>query len=219
MNAMSTLTLDRAGGPAARRVKSAAPAPRRAAPRRSSRPIVRGAAAADAPAIHRLLTKYGREGRLLPRTLGDVTEHANRFLVATVRGRIVGCVELAPLGPSMAEVRSFVVTTRSRGFGLGRLLIDELRARGRAQGFEQLCAFTHTSGYFARLGFAIVPHAAVPEKIAADCRPCLQFGSCGQHAMVIDLAPADSRSGLDFRDGEPQGKPQGLSAFRFLPML
>ena len=77
-----------------------------------------------------------------------------------------------------------------RGLGLGRLLIDELRGRARAHGFEQLCAFTHAPAYFARLGFASVPHCSVPEKIAADCRHCSLFGSCGQYAMVTELAPA-----------------------------
>jgi hypothetical protein len=35
-----------------------------------------------------------------------------------------------------------------------------------------------------------VPHTSVPEKIAADCRRCSLFGTCGQYAMVTDLAPA-----------------------------
>ena len=31
---------------------------------------------------------------------------------------------------------------------------------------------------------------SVPEKIAADCRRCPRFGTCGQYAMVTELAPA-----------------------------
>jgi N-acetylglutamate synthase-like GNAT family acetyltransferase len=53
-----------------------------------------------------------------------------------------------------------------------------------------LCAFTHAPAYFARLDFASVPHTSVPEKIAADCRRCPGFGTCGQYAMVTELAPA-----------------------------
>lgn len=194
MNGMSTITLERVDGGAVGRVKPGAGTrdrTRRDAPR-SSRAIVRRATAADAPAIHRLLSKHAVEGRLLARTLGDLTEHANRFLVATVRGRIAGCAELAPLSSSVAEIRSFVVRKESRGLGLGRQLIDELRARARSQGFEQLCAFTHVPAYFARLDFATVAHASVPEKIEADCRHCPLFGTCGQHAMVTDLAPVES---------------------------
>ena len=207
MNAMSTLTLDRVNGGAARRVKPNAATrrrtPRHAAPRRSSQAIVRRGTAADAPAIHRLITRHAGEGHLLARTLGDLTEHASRFMVATVRGRIAGCAELAPLSSSVAEVRSFVVRKQSRGLGLGRLLIHALRGRARSQGFEQLCAFTHAPAYFARLDFATAAHATVPEKIAADCRHCPLFGTCGQHAMVMDLAPAESAE----------------APFKFLPVL
>jgi N-acetylglutamate synthase-like GNAT family acetyltransferase len=100
----------------------------------------------------------------------------------------------------VAEVRSFVVRTPLRGRGVsGRLLIDQLRERARTRGFEQLCAFTHAPAYFARLGFASVPHTSVPEKIAADCRRCSLFGTCGQYAMVTALAPAAaSRAAASF---------------------
>jgi amino-acid N-acetyltransferase len=156
---------------------------------------VRSATAADAPVIHRLIAKHAAEGHLLPRTLGDLADHADRFLVATLRGRIVGCTELAPLSTAVAEVRSFVVSDRCRGRGLGRLMVEELRSRARRQGFEQLCAFTHAPSYFERLDFSIVPHASVPDKIATDCRGCALFGHCGQYAMVLELeSAADSPS-------------------------
>jgi N-acetylglutamate synthase-like GNAT family acetyltransferase len=200
MNRMSMLTLNRDDERAARRVAPDAVTRSRTRPRSTprrpgraiGRAIIRGATAADAPAIHRLITKHASEGHLLPRMLSELTERADRFLVATVRGRIVGCAELAPLGPSVAEVRSFVVSTLARGLGLGRSLIDELRGRARSQGFDQLCAFTHAPAYFARLDFAIVLHASVPEKIAADCCRCSLFGTCGQYALVTDLAPSAS---------------------------
>jgi amino-acid N-acetyltransferase len=156
--------------------------------------MIRAAGRRDARSIHRLIAEHTREGRLLPRTMSDVTEHAARFAVATVRGRVVGCAELAPLGASIAEVRSLVVSVRYRGAGLGRRLIDELRRRARLQGFDALCAFVHDADYFGRLGFSMVPHTRIPEKIEADCRQCPQFGRCGQYAMTMDLAPvAESR--------------------------
>jgi amino-acid N-acetyltransferase len=157
--------------------------------------LVRKATADDARRIYRLIARHAREGRLLPRTLADVDAHVGRFLVATARGRLVGCAELAPLSPTVAEVRSLVVGGRHRGRGLGRRLVAELRRRARHQGFDELCAFVHDADYFGRLGFLAVPHARIPEKIEADCRQCPQFGRCGQSAMVTELRPlADSRS-------------------------
>jgi amino-acid N-acetyltransferase len=152
--------------------------------------LVRTATPDDARRIHRLITTHAAEGHLLARTRADVTEHAGRFLVATSRGRIVGCAELAPLSAAVAEVRSLVVAGRCRGRGVGRTLINRLRLRARRAGFEQLCAFTHSPEYFLRLDFSIVSHASVPEKIETDCRQCPLFGRCGQYALVDDLGVA-----------------------------
>jgi hypothetical protein len=41
--------------------------------------------------------------------------------------------------------------------------------------------------HFIRLGFSIVPHQWVPEKIAHDCVGCGQFRKCGQYAVTLPL--------------------------------
>ena len=163
--------------------------------RKAADTLVRAATAADARSIHSLMTRHAADGHLLPRTLANIIEHADRFVVATERGRTVGCAELAPLSSTLAEIRSFVVSSRRRGRGVGRLLVDEVRERARRRGFEQLCAFTHAPAYFLRLDFSSVSYASVPEKIAADCHDCAQFGRCGQTAMVMELRPlAETRA-------------------------
>jgi amino-acid N-acetyltransferase len=149
--------------------------------------LLRGATVEDAPALDRFVARYLAEGRLLPRTLADLEDHADRFIVATVRRRIVGCGELAPLSHSMAEVRSLVVDRAYRGRGLGGRIIEELFRCARQQGYDQLCAFVHDRQYFSRLGFSVVPHARVPEKIETDCRRCPLFGRCGQYAMIAGV--------------------------------
>lgn|SRR5690348_10569944 len=156
--------------------------------RRVSDPIVRAATFADTRAVHALIASHVSEGHLLPRSLEDVEQHIGRFVVAVDRGRIVACVDLAPLSPSVAEVRSFVVGAIARERGLGRRLLNELVQRARAAGFQSLCAFTHAAAYFVRLGFSIVPHPWVPEKIEADCRSCPQFRRCGQYAVTLPLS-------------------------------
>jgi amino-acid N-acetyltransferase len=149
--------------------------------------VLRSASAAEAPALHALIHSHLEEGRLLPREAGELAVHAGRFVVAVYRGRIVGCAELAPLSQRVAEVRSLVVDRRVRASGIGRALVNELQSRARAAGFGELCAFTHEAAYFVRLGFSIVPHTWVPEKIAHDCASCALFRRCGQHALVLPL--------------------------------
>ena len=70
---------------------------------------LRTAEASDAKRVHALVVANLEEGHLLPRELGELTVHANRFVVATQGQKIVGCAELAPLSPQVAEVRSLAV--------------------------------------------------------------------------------------------------------------
>jgi len=143
--------------------------------------------AANAPKLHALITANLVEGQLLPRTLSELEVHAERFVVA-LRGRtIIGCAELAPLGPHVAEVRSLAVDKRAREGGIGTQLVDELRRRARREGYEKLCAFTAAPGYFSRMGFSIVPHLWLPEKIFSDCAGCALFRQCGKYAMMVGL--------------------------------
>ena len=158
----------------------------------SDAPIaLRRATADDADAIYELIDEHLAEGHLLPREYGEIRVHAHRFVVAVQDEQVVACAELAPLSRSVAEVRSFVVSREARGRAVGRGIVDELATRAIVSGFEKLCAFTHSPSYFVHLGFSIVPHAWIPEKIATDCKSCSQFRRCGQYAVVraLELAP------------------------------
>ena len=148
---------------------------------------IRTAAADEADSIHELIDGHLAEGHLLPRELGEILVHAHRFVVAVQDGDVLACAELAPLSRSVAEVRSMVVSREARSRGVGRRMVDELVRRAAAAGFEKLCAFTHSPGCFVHLGFSIVPHAWLPEKIVTDCHACNKFRQCGQYAVVRAL--------------------------------
>jgi amino-acid N-acetyltransferase len=149
--------------------------------------ILRTATLSDAAAIHRLIADNLELGHLLPRTLADVERSVTRFIVASIGGDVIGCAELAPLSASVAEVRSLVVAEGSRGRRIGPSLVSQVASEGTARGFSTLCAFTHEPTHFVRMGFTIVPHIWVPEKIAHDCTSCALFRRCGQHAVLLPL--------------------------------
>ena len=151
---------------------------------------IRTASAHDAEAIHDLIDEHLTEGHLLPRELGEILVHAHRFVVAVQDDEVLACAELAPLSHAVAEVRSMVVTREARGCGVGRRIVSELVRRATAAGCEKLCAFTHSPAYFVHLGFSIVPHAWLPEKIVTDCHACSQFRRCGQYAVVRSVERA-----------------------------
>ena len=162
-------------------------------------PSLRTAVRSDARRIHELIDEHQQEGRLLPRELGEVSAHIDRFVVGVDgRGSIVACGELAPLSTSRAEIRSLVVSEKRRGEGLGRRIVDELRRRAHVEGFDDLCVFAHQPAYFVHMGFSIVPHTWLPEKLSADCHNCPLFRRCGQYALVAEVEP--------LRDGRASGQ-------------
>ena len=151
-------------------------------------PQLRTAVRGDARKIHELIQRNQQAGHLLPRELSELTSRIDRFVVAVDgRGSIVACGELVPLSSSLAEIRSLVVSEKRRGQGTGHRIVDELKLRARAGGYDDLCVFAHEPAFFAHMGFSIVPHTWLPEKIMADCRICPLFRRCEQFAMVTDL--------------------------------
>jgi amino-acid N-acetyltransferase len=157
----------------------------------SKRPRItlRSATSTQAAKLHAMIAANLTEGRLLPRTFDEIEAHASRFVVAMRGGQVVGCAELAPLSPHVAEVRSLAVDAGVRGMGIGKMLVQELKQRGHRAGFERLCAFTHRPGYFIQMGFSIVPHLWLSEKVFTDCVKCPSFRKCGQYAMETVLEP------------------------------
>ena len=167
-----------------------------------ARITLRTADEADAKKLHALIQANLEEGRLLPRTLDELVVHAGRFVVAVRSRKIIGCAELAPLSTQVAEVRSLAVDGNARGNHVGVAIVDELRRRARRDGFETLCAFTHAPGYFIHMGFSIVPHLWLTEKVFTDCVKCPLFRECGQYAMVV---PLDSAFDAERGYGIPAG--------------
>jgi len=148
---------------------------------------IKRAEAAHAPVLHALISANLEEGHLLPRTLHEIEVHAGRFTIVMRGKKVVGCAELAPLSPQVAEVRSLAVDARERQNGIGTMLVEDLRRRAHEDGYDKLSAFTHAPGYFSQMGFSIVPHLWIPEKVFSDCVKCPMFRRCGQYAMVAPL--------------------------------
>jgi amino-acid N-acetyltransferase len=152
-----------------------------------ARVTLRTAEASEARKLHALISANLEEGHLLPRELAELKKHASRFVVAVKGRQIVGCAELAPLSPHVAEVRSLAVNPKARGHKVGVMIVDELRRRANRDGYEKMCAFTHAPRYFSQMGFSIVPHSWLLEKVFTDCVKCPQFRQCGQYGMEVPL--------------------------------
>ncbi|MDQ3071264.1 MAG: GNAT family N-acetyltransferase [Acidobacteriota bacterium] len=173
---------------------------------------IRYATRAEAPALFALIEAHRLEGHLLPRSLAELETHAERFVVVEAdavdaegvpTSSIVACAELMKLSSQVAEVRSLVVDRNHRGGGMAAELMSALVQAARDAGYLSLCAFTHGPAFFVHMGFSIVPHVWIPEKIKADCTSCAFFRQCEQYAMLLPL---------DLMAGAAQSRPFIASA-------
>src|SRR5262245_57409087 len=89
---------------------------------RKARSVLRTADPSQAKRLHALISANREEGRLLPRTLAELTARAPRFVVAMRGRRMVGCAELAALSSHVAEIRSLAVDATERGHGVGAMI-------------------------------------------------------------------------------------------------
>lgn len=122
---------------------------------------LRGATAADLPAIERLLVSSG-----LP-TAG-VADALGGFVVAESvdAKRIVGVVGLEVCCHEYALLRSTAVEPEWRGSGLGRRLVERAIAEAESRGIKAMYLLTTTAErYFPSFGFVRTSRESVPDEV------------------------------------------------------
>jgi N-acetylglutamate synthase-like GNAT family acetyltransferase len=145
----------------------------------------RPATAADVWALTALIVDHAGVGQLLPRSAGDIRHTLATWIVAEVDGTLAGCGSLSQTSPSRRELRSLVVRSGYRGYGIGAAIVRQLVAR--AWNAEAQCVYTLTRAvpFFARPGFHVTDRANLPEKIASDCIFCPLRAHCNETAMWL----------------------------------
>ena len=66
------------------------------------------------------------------------------FTVLRSDGTAIGCIGLQPVGPGLGEIKRLYVDPAFRGWGLSRLLLDDLETRARTRGLTTLRLETGT---------------------------------------------------------------------------
>src|SRR5512134_2977703 len=98
----------------------------------------------------RLINDYAGKAVMLPRTELELCESLRDFVVATVRGKLVGCGALHFYTTHMAELRSLAVAPSRTRSGLGAQIARELIAQGREFGVDVIFAFTYVPRFFEK---------------------------------------------------------------------
>jgi amino-acid N-acetyltransferase len=149
---------------------------------------IRNAKISDAEAIYSLINYYAEEDKMLFRSMADIYENLQGFLVADEEGKVAGCCFLQVIWADLAEIKSLAVDTVHMKKGVGRMLVAAALERAASIGVQKVFALTLAPIFFEKLGFSTVEKDAFPMKVWSDCAKCPKQQSCDEVAVIKRLS-------------------------------
>lgn len=150
--------------------------------------MIRKAKVADTKEIQRLINHFGKEGKLLLRSLSEIYDNLRDFHIYEGEDhQVAGVCALHICWEDLAEIRSLAVDERDRKRGIGGSLVAACLDEARQLGVSRVFLLTYMPAYFERVGFRIVDKSTLPHKIWGDCIRCVKFPNCDETAMILDL--------------------------------
>jgi amino-acid N-acetyltransferase len=149
---------------------------------------VRNARVSDAKVIGSLINYYAEHDKMLFRSLAEIYENLQTFLVVEDGGQVVGCCALEVIWSDLAEIKSLAVEASRRSQGIGTALVTAAREEARRLALPRVFALTLEPGFFERLGFHVVAKESLPMKVWSDCARCPKQQQCDEIALVKSLA-------------------------------
>ena len=114
---------------------------------------VRPATKQDLHSIAACIEAFVTEGKVLPRTLGELDSLLPSYLVAEIDGTIVGCTVLEVYSQKLAEIRSLAVNREHQGKGIGKKLVAACVERAKSLNILEVMAITSRDEFFQSCGF------------------------------------------------------------------
>lgn len=152
---------------------------------------IRAAALKDAEKIFAIIDL--NKDRLVPRSMGNIVENIDRFLIAEMEGEMVGIAtyqvhpEIGSPENATVELQSLAVKSAFRGRGVGRLLVEVIASRVKVIHPKEIVVLTFTPEFFAALGFKEIPKTQIMHKLYTGCINCTKHTdpyTCPEKAMM-----------------------------------
>ena len=145
---------------------------------------IRNAKISDVSGIHELVNYYAELDRMLFRSMADIYEKLQTFVVAELDGQIVGCCSLEIIWADLAEIKSLAVRKGYQGKGIGRKIIEKAQQKASEIGILRIFALTLEADFFVKSGFEIVEKDTLPMKVWSDCARCSKQQNCDEIAVI-----------------------------------
>ena len=157
--------------------------------------MIRQAKYEEAESIQNLLRIFSETGKVLFRSLDDISENILSFWIYEKNNDIAGVYSLKTGWGKFIELRSLVVDPQYSNQGIGTKMVEESIKNALLTDCDTLFVLTYAVPMFARLGFRVVDKEKLPHKVWNDCNACLHQENCDETAMVISLVSMRKSSG------------------------
>ncbi len=160
---------------------------------------IRPAALKDVEQIFDLIRQHKDD--LITRSVGDITQNIDRFVVCDSEGRVVGCAawkilpEIGEPESASVEIQSVAVSEGFRHNNIGSLIVSNILERVKLFEPAQAIVLTFAPEFFRVLGFMEIPKTKVMHKIYMGCINCTKHTNpftCPEIAMSMDLREKQS---------------------------
>lgn len=156
--------------------------------------VIRQAVFSDAQAIFSLIQQ--NTDMLVPRSISNIVQNMDRFLVAELAGELIGCIayeflpEIGNTKRTSVELQSVCVAKAWRNHGVGERLVRQQIERLLLLKPYQLIVLTFAEKFFLGLGFRPIPKETIMHKLYRGCINCTKHESpftCPEIAMAFSL--------------------------------
>ncbi len=148
----------------------------------------RSAKTTDAKAIYSLINSYAEEDKMLFRSMADIYENLQSFIVAELNSRVVGCCALQVIWSDLAEIKSLAVDSANTQKGIGSTLVAAAVEKSAKLGTARVFALTLYPNFFKKLGFEVIEKDKLPMKVWSDCAKCPKQQKCDE-TVVMKTVP------------------------------
>lgn len=145
---------------------------------------VHNAKIADAKAIYSLINSYAEENKMLFRSMADIYENLQSFIVAELNGKVAGCCALQVIWSDLTEIKSLAVDEASTNKGVGKSLVAAAVEQSAKLGAARVFALTLYPDFFQKLGFEVIQKDKLPMKVWSDCAKCPKQQNCDEIAVI-----------------------------------
>jgi len=147
----------------------------------------RNAKISDVKAIYALINYYAERDRMLFRSLADIYENLQSFIVAELDNQVVGCCALQIIWSDLAEIKSLAVNEAHKDKGIGKMLVAAAIEQAGQLGLPRIFALTLDPGFFEKQGFEKIEKEALPMKVWKDCAKCSKQQNCDEIAVIKEI--------------------------------